>query len=53
MPSAEERAWAERVLAADREGGAVAVDGAMVDAPVRLRAEAIMHRVAAGEGRSR
>ncbi len=53
MPSAEERAWAERVLAADREGGAVAVDGAMVDAPVRLRAEAIIHRVAAGEGRSR
>lgn len=49
-PGAEERAWAERVLAASPQGGAVAVDVAMVDAPVRLRAEAIMRRAAAGEG---
>jgi citrate lyase subunit beta/citryl-CoA lyase len=47
-PSAEDRAWAERVLAASPEGGAVAVDGAMVDAPVRLRADDIMRRAAAG-----
>ena len=52
-PSAEDRAWAERVLATSPEGGAVAVDGAMVDAPVRLRAVSIMRRASAGEGRSR
>ncbi len=51
MPSLAERAWAERVLATGE--GAVAVDGAMVDAPVRLRAETIMRRAAGGEGRSR
>ena len=51
--SAEDRAWAERVLAASPEGGAVAVDGAMVDAPVRLRAESIMRRAGAQEGRIR
>lgn len=45
-PSAAELAWAERVLAAARDGRAVAVDGAMVDAPVRLRAEAIVRRSA-------
>lgn len=45
-PSAEDRAWAERVLAASPEAGAVAVDGAMVDAPVRLRAKSIMRRAA-------
>lgn len=39
-PSAEELAWARRVIAADQasEGGAVQVDGRMVDAPVVLRA---------------
>ena len=42
QPSAEEVAWAERVLAAG--DGAAAVDGAMVDAPVRLRAERILQR---------
>lgn len=51
MPSADERAWAERVLAAGRDGGAVAVDGAMVDAPVRLRAEGIVRRADAMGGR--
>lgn len=43
-PSAEELAWARRVLdAAGAAGGAaVAVDGKMVDKPVLLRAEALL-----------
>jgi len=41
-PGAGEIAWAERVLAVGLGGGAVALDGEMVDAPVRLRAEAIL-----------
>ena len=43
-PTAAEVAWAERVVAAtDASGGAaVAVDGAMVDRPVLLRARAIL-----------
>jgi len=43
-PSAEEVAWAQRVLdaAAAAGGGAVAVDGKMVDKPVLLRAQALM-----------
>jgi citrate lyase subunit beta/citryl-CoA lyase len=39
-PSAAEIAWARRVLAAAGEGAA-AVDGAMIDAPVRIRAARI------------
>ncbi|MFT4149802.1 MAG: CoA ester lyase [Paracoccaceae bacterium] len=39
-PSQAEIDWARRVLAAG--GGAVAVDGGMVDEPVRLRARAIL-----------
>jgi citrate lyase subunit beta/citryl-CoA lyase len=42
-PADAEIAWAERVLAAD-ENGAAAVDGAMVDAPVRARARQIIAR---------
>ncbi|WP_142809237.1 HpcH/HpaI aldolase/citrate lyase family protein [Tepidiphilus olei] len=44
QPSAEEMAWARRVLeAVARSGGAaVAVDGKMVDRPVILRAERIL-----------
>lgn len=42
-PTAEELAWAQRVMAAG-EQGAVAVDGAMVDAPVRARARQILKR---------
>jgi citrate lyase subunit beta/citryl-CoA lyase len=42
-PSAEETAWAERVLAAGREGAFV-VDGHMVDAPVIARARRILGR---------
>ncbi len=45
-PSADERAWAERVVAAaaGAGGGAVAVDGRMVDRPVLLRARALLAR---------
>lgn len=39
-PSAEEIGWARRVLASG--DGAVAVDGSMVDEPVRIRARGIM-----------
>ena len=42
MPDAAEIEWARRVVAA--ADGASRVDGAMVDAPVRLRAEAILSR---------
>ena len=45
MPDAAEIAWARRVVAAAE--GASRVDGAMVDAPVRLRAEAILSRAGA------
>jgi citrate lyase subunit beta/citryl-CoA lyase len=43
-PTAEEIAWARRVVAAAEaaQGGAVAVDGKMVDRPVLLRARAIL-----------
>ncbi|WBU63479.1 HpcH/HpaI aldolase/citrate lyase family protein [Paracoccus aerodenitrificans] len=41
-PTPAEIDWAERVLAAG--DGAVSVDGAMVDAPVRIRARAILSR---------
>jgi citrate lyase subunit beta/citryl-CoA lyase len=45
-PSADELAWAERVVAATvgAGGGAVAVDGRMVDRPVLLRARALLAR---------
>lgn len=41
-PSESEVGWAKRVLAS--EDGAVVVDGAMVDKPVRMRARAILER---------
>ncbi len=47
-PTPAEVAWAERVLANGRDGQATAIDGAMVDAPVRMRAEQILRRAAAG-----
>ncbi len=43
-PSAEELAWAGRVVAAAAQGGATAVDGRMVDRPVLLRAQALLAR---------
>lgn len=44
VPSADEQAWAERVLAAARgaAGGAIQVDGRMVDRPVVLLAERML-----------
>jgi citrate lyase subunit beta/citryl-CoA lyase len=42
--SADEINWAKRILSAAGEG-AISVDGAMVDAPVRLRAQQILSRV--------
>ena len=46
-PSAEETAWAARVLHAveNTDGAAVALDGKMVDRPVILQAQAIMEEV--------
>jgi citrate lyase subunit beta/citryl-CoA lyase len=43
-PTADELAWAQRVVAADAaaQGAAVAVDGKMVDRPVLLRARAML-----------
>lgn len=45
-PSADEVAWAERILAAagGSNGGVVVVDGAMVDKPVVLRAQRLLSR---------
>ncbi|WP_417308563.1 HpcH/HpaI aldolase/citrate lyase family protein [Devosia sp.] len=51
-PSAEDVAWAERVLAAAADNaGAFVIDGRMVDAPVVERAKAVLgrYRVIAGE----
>jgi citrate lyase subunit beta/citryl-CoA lyase len=44
IPSAEEQAWARRVLdaAAASQGSAVAVDGKMIDVPVIRKAEEIL-----------
>ena len=42
-PTEEQVAWARRVLES-RTGGAVRLDGQMVDAPVIARAEAILSR---------
>ena len=45
-PSADELAWARRVVDAMRDAGgaAVAVDGKMVDRPIGLRAEALLRQ---------
>lgn len=45
-PDESETAWAHRVLAAGE--GAVKVDGAMVDAPIRIRARSILARAHKG-----
>jgi citrate lyase subunit beta / citryl-CoA lyase len=46
-PSAEEVAWAKRIVtgASAASGGAVSVDGTMVDRPILARAEAILARL--------
>jgi citrate lyase subunit beta/citryl-CoA lyase len=43
-PSAEDIAWAERVMEASgaATGGAIALDGKMIDRPIMLKAEAIL-----------
>ena len=48
LPSAAEVSWAERVVSAAQtaHGGAVAVDGKMVDRPVILKAERILQQAA-------
>ncbi len=43
-PANEEVAWAQRVLATSTNGGAAQIDGAMIDAPVLLRASQIVQR---------
>lgn len=43
-PKAEQVAWARRVVAASEQGGAVRVDGAMVDAPVVAAALRVLRR---------
>lgn len=50
-PSAEQIAWARRVIeaAASAQGAAVAVDGKMVDAPVLARAQRVLSAQAARE----
>lgn len=44
-PTGPETDWARRVIAAAAGGAAVALDGAMIDAPVVARAQAILARV--------
>lgn len=46
-PTSDEISWAKRVLGAATDG-ATAVDGAMVDRPVRLHAESILTRAKKG-----
>ena len=49
-PSADDRAWARRVLeAAESSEGAVQLDGKMIDRPVVLKAQAILARSHVGE----
>jgi citrate lyase subunit beta/citryl-CoA lyase len=48
QPLPEDVAWASRVLVAGPDAGAASLDGMMVDAPVRLRAEQILRRAQRG-----
>lgn len=43
-PTAQDVAWAERIVAGSADGAARAVDGIMVDAPVLARAHLILQR---------
>jgi len=43
-PNVDEIAWAHRIIEASTAGGAVRVDGHMVDAPVIIKARAILAR---------
>lgn len=49
QPGEDEIRCATCVMEASAAGGAVAIDGAMIDAPVRLRADQILRRAAAGK----
>lgn len=44
LPTADEVAWAEEVVAAGKAGGAAQVRGAMIDAPVIASAQQILER---------
>ena len=46
-PNVDEIAWAHRIIEASTAGGAVRVDGHMVDAPVIIKARAILARAEA------
>lgn len=50
-PSAEDIAWAERVMEASRAaaGGVIALDGKMIDRPIMLKAEAILRASRRGQ----
>lgn len=43
QPSDAERAWAQRVVTIAQSGGAIRLDGEMIDAPVLARAQAILN----------
>jgi len=45
-PAIADVAWARRIMEATLNGAAQAVDGTMVDTPVRVRAERILHDAA-------
>ncbi|MGB4137854.1 MAG: aldolase/citrate lyase family protein, partial [Microbacterium sp.] len=49
-PTSDEIAWARRVIDIDGQGGAVQLDGTMVDRPVLLRAHAILQHLEEGAG---
>jgi citrate lyase subunit beta/citryl-CoA lyase len=53
-PSAEDIAWAERVMEASRAaaGGAIALDGKMIDRPIVRKAEAVLRASRRGQKRS-
>lgn len=48
-PSDQDVAWAKRIVAASADGAAIAVDGAMVDAPVLARAYHIIRASGAAQ----
>jgi citrate lyase subunit beta / citryl-CoA lyase len=48
LPGQAETAWTSRVLAVAGNGGAAALDGMMIDRPVRMRAEQILSRAQRG-----
>ena len=49
-PTAEQVAWAQRIVAAAGSGAAARVDGHMVDAPVVARARDLLRRAGLGAG---